>query len=474
MRRFPILALSGALFAQVPQAAGDTLIRTTTIHADPPRSVDSYVAVKIVPILLPRIEFAVINAPDADYLQSEFSGLPSGTGVRVDSVSVLVSPVAPKSSRVNLEVHWRWAESGRDSIFPASRRMQFIDKVAPYGATKLGATALRDILQVDSIWTCQNGRCVIAPAPRKVENYTPYRIDCFPNCMPLDSAQMLEVVRARLRYSGVAMLVHPLSASVKALPSSWRQTTGGEDMPSLCAALPGNLANWISEDFFQFSVNPVAYTSLAKPNIPRTLHYRTGPASYVYDRTASPNLKILETQDVRVVNDTLVKFGKSLHLQGSNKIRCGVWLNDSLVIRDSWFVLPDSTGSAEAIEAAMFPGFCRPRDFAWRLSGDTVWLGNDKWPVLVQDLLRTASIDGKLLEIPSGDAPRLVGSRLELAWGATVVARDLSGRRLGTSSTLEAGSHELDLAGHRGAFVLEIRSLDGKRSSSLRGSAFSR
>jgi hypothetical protein len=225
---------------------------------------------------------------------------------------------------------------------------------------------------------------------------------------------------------------------------------------------------------FRFSVSPIAYTTASKPHIPRSLDYKTGPAQYVYNRTNTPNMKILEDQGIRVVSDTLVKFGKSLYLQRSSTRGCGFPTNDSLAGRDSWFVVPDSTGSADAIEQALLPVMCGLRNSAWRMSGDTVWLGKTKWPILLQDLLGTSSIQDKLLGSALGETPKLVGARLELPWNATVVARDLSGRRLGASSALSAGSHELNLAGHRGAFALEIRSQDGKQSRFLRGSAFTR
>ncbi|QQS07361.1 MAG: hypothetical protein IPK50_10780 [Fibrobacterota bacterium] len=468
MKLFPALAAFGMLLPNLAASSTLSVVMPDTILIKaPPADIIAR------PVAQPKIEFAVINTPDADYLQTEFSSLSTGIGVRIDSVSIQVLDTNRGTVRSNLEVHWRWATGSKDSVFPLSRRVQFLDPLqTPYALAPMYKS--RSAIRVDTVWTCQNGRCMIAPTPKVVANYTSASIYCTGGCLSQDSLSIVREIRDRIEATGVALALHPLQASILPIRSAWMQTTGDEEIANLSAKLSGNVANWISQDVFRFEVSPIAYTTASKPNIPRSLDYKTGPAQYAYNRTASPNLKILEDQDVRVVGDTLVKFGKSLYLQRSPLQRCGFPTNDSLVGRDSWFVVPDSTGGADAIEQALLPVMCGLRSSAWRMSGDTVWLGKTKWPILLQDLLRISSIDGKLLKVPSGDAPRLVGSRLELAWGATVVARDLSGRRLGSSSALTAGSHELDLAGHRGAFVLEIRSLDGKGSSSLRGSAFAR
>ncbi|HNY31427.1 MAG TPA: hypothetical protein PKO15_11125 [Fibrobacteria bacterium] len=469
MHRFPLLALLGAILVpSVSVHAQQTNDPTSTV-APPPQG-DPLI---VRPVLLPKVEFAVINAPDADFLQSEFFSLPTSAGVRVDSISL--HPLSDESGivRANLEVHWRWAEAGRDSVIPKSRRMQFLDRLPGFGSSKLGTAVFRSTLRVDTIWTCQGGRCVIAPNPKVVNNYSPSRMECMPACVLYDSAQLVASIRERVRQTGVAIVLHPLQESIKPMHSLWRQTTGSEDIPSLCVSLPGNAANWITEDFFKFSVSPVAYTASAKPTIPRSLDYRTGPASYMYDRTSSPNLTVVENQDLRVINDTLVKIGKSMLLEGSNKIRCGVRINDSLVGLHSWFVAPDSTGSAEAIDAAMTPGYCQARSFAWRMSGDTVWLGNGKWPVLVSDLLSLSGSLERGFQV-QGEQASLIGNRLELPWSATVSIRDLSGRRLGTVEGFESGVHALHPAGHRGAFLVEIRSHDGKVVQVLKGNVLAR
>lgn len=341
MRNISALALLLPLMS-VPVGALDTLV--VALPQDrimPP------------PLAQPKVEFAVINAPDADYLQSEFSSLPTGTGVRVDSISVHTLSTGTGEVRANLEVHWRWAQAGRDSLVPTSRRVQSLDRIP--AATTPGVSVLRSTLQVDTIWACQDGRCVIAPTPKQVRNYSPFRMICMVDCMAFDSAATAEGIRSEIARGGVAVAVHPLQESIRPIRSAWRTVAGSEEILTLSASLPGNAGNWIAEDIFRFSVSPIAYTSAAKPNIPRSLDYRTGPAAYMYDRTANPSLKILEDLDLRVVSDTLVKLGKTLLLQGSTKSSCGAWINDSLVGRDSWFVVPDSTGKAQSIEDAMHP-----------------------------------------------------------------------------------------------------------------------
>lgn len=467
MKLFPALAAFGTLLAAASPAS-NPLVAAPWQYVPVPAPAVSIIA---KPLSQPRIEFAVINTPDADYLQTEFSGLPAGMGVRIDSVAIQALDSSYGGLRANLEVHWRWAQSGRDTIYPAARRMQFLKELKFAETSGSTIVGWRSTLSLDTVWACQSGRCVIAPTPRLVRNYSRMLLDCMAACLARDSSDIVNDIRARIGASGVALGLRPLQASVFPIRTAWIQTNGDEDIPTLCAKFPGNISNWISQDVFRFEVAPIAYTSASKPNIPRSLDYKTGPAWYAYNRTANPNLKILEDLDVRVVNDTLVKFGKSRYLQGSNKTRCGVGINDSLAGRDSWLVVPDSTGSAESIEQAMFLGFCQARNSAWRMTGDTVWLGNGQWPILVQELLSTSGIRKENARSMSIDGLALVGSRLELPWDASVAVRDLSGRRLARFTALAAGSHLLDLAGHRGAFVIDVRSLDGKAVRFLKGNS---
>jgi hypothetical protein len=92
----------------------------------------------------------------------------------------------------------------------------------------------------------------------------------------------------------------------------------------------------------------------------------------------------------------------------------------------------------------------------------------------VQDLLGTSAIEGKKGKSEARNAARLVGSRLDLPWAALVAARDLSGHRLGRALVRDAGLHELELAGHRGAFLLEVRRLGESHSMMYRGTSIGR
>lgn len=468
MSRLPFLALAAAMFAPSLPAA-DTLVATAPDILAP--SDISLIVAR--PILEPKVEFAVINAPDADFLQSEFSGLPTGTGVRIDSVVVRPTPSVSLEAHANLEVHWRWAETGRDSLPPLSRRVQLLTPLKTPSVPTTGVSLFRSVLRVDSIWTCQNGRCVIAPAPRVVRNYVPIRTICVASCLFVDSAATAWDIRETIGKTGVALRLNPSVSTQPVSETGWIRATGDEDLDGLSVPLAGNLGNWIRFQTARFDVVPLAYTSAAKPSIPRSLDYKTGPASYTYDRTLNPNLKILEINDLRVVNDTLVKIGNTLMLTGNPKTLCGAPVVDTSVGRDSWFVLPDSSASAESIDRALSPSLCRARVAAWRMSGDTVWLGQDKWPVPVRELLALSGVKGDQPALAK-PAVRLTGRSLELPFDATVATRDLAGRLLGTSRSLSAGTHQLDLAGHRGTFFVEIRALDARETRFLKGNAVGR
>lgn len=102
------------------------------------------------------------------------------------------------------------------------------------------------------------------------------------------------------------------------------------------------------------------------------------------------------------------------------------------------------------------------------MSGDTVWLGEGRWPVRVNDLLPFSGTSKPRMDAVSKMA-RLVGTSLELPWGAIVSLRDLSGRRLGAVEGFESGIHALNLGGHRGAFLVEIRNRENSVLQTLKG-----
>lgn len=467
MKLIPTLATFGAILSTASHATDVDIVVQDPILVPSPALI-----VVDRPVPLPKIDFAVINTQKLDHLQTEFSGLYPGFGVRIDSISLQSVDSSHGDLRANLEVHWRWAASGRDTIYPVSRRMQFIHSLdVPFAYSQPGTQ--RAALQVDTIWTCNDGRCQIAQIPKVVRNHDSRHLFCAVACMFQDSTRFVEVVRSRIHSTGMALALRPSRTAASVSGMDWTRATGDEEIWSLSAKLPGNLGNWISRDLARFDVAPLVYPSASKSSIPRSIDYPEGPAQYVYNRTASPNLMIAEDQEIRVVNDTLVKFGKSLFLIGNTRLLCSQAIDDSDAVEDSWLVVPDSA-DAGSIERALSPAMCGLRSSAWRMTGDIVWLGKTKWPITVQELLGTSSLGRRDRSLESGLVPKLSGSRLELPWDATVVARDLSGRRLGAAFVSTAGSHELDLAGHLGAFVLEIRSVDGRSSSSLKGSVFSR
>ncbi|MBK9578364.1 MAG: hypothetical protein IPK50_10790 [Fibrobacterota bacterium] len=412
-----------------------------------------------LPVVQPKIEFVVINTERVDYLQSEFSQLSGGGGVVLDSISIRRQERGLYEKGVTLEVHWRWAQVGRDSVFPAVRRVQFLDTLpltleyAPVGAI------VRMVAKVDTVWTCNDGRCQIAQTPKVVQNYEPHPVMCAIACVQEDSATVATRVRDRLRTTGLAVGLKPVMTERPTLLVGWRQTTGEELLTGICEKLPGNRGNLVAPDLARFDVSSI-YDPARKLGLPWSIDYLTGPVKYVYNRRNDPADMIFEAGPW-LVNDTLVKFGRSLRLSGNTRRVCGRVINDSAVTLDSWLVVPDS-GRVEAVDRALSPGFCGQRNSAWRMTGDTVWLGKVRWPILLEDLLGTASLRDPDQESAGFKSPRVVGTRLELPFDALVTARSPSGRILAGRALLAAGSHELDLAWLRGAFVVEIRTPDGQ------------
>ncbi|HNY31428.1 MAG TPA: hypothetical protein PKO15_11130 [Fibrobacteria bacterium] len=457
MRTFPALA---AFLSLVSAVAGASDVDTGTQNRIMP-----------VPVMPPKVEFVVIHTATVDWLQAEFSGL-SAVGVRIDSVSVSSYDSTYGSWRANLEVHWRWAERGRDTLYPNARRMQFL-RALPFPPAIDNPPRARAGLFVDSIWTCQNGRCQIAPPPRMVHNFETRFLFCAVACVDEDSATLVAKVRDRIRTSGLALAFRPSASTPQGVWTGWTSTTGAEELRDLSVPLAGNVANWVTRRVARFDIAPLAYPAATKPAIPSAFEYSEGPAEYMYHRTANPNLKILEDLDERVVGDTLVKFGKSLRLTGNPRVLCTQPVNDTDAIKDSWLVVPDST-SATSIDRALTPVFCGLRGSAWRMSGDSVWLAKNRWPIHVSDLLGLSSRRPLLTETGKPLSVGLIGDRLELPWSAMVVLRDLSGRRLGAIQNFESGVHALGPAGHRGTFLVEIRSLDGKVFQVLKGNTLAR
>lgn len=412
--------------------------------------------------IAPVQQFAVIQTEQADYLQAEFSGLAGGTGVRLDSIVVLNSTQQGSSNRGNLEVHWRWAEAGKDSIPPAVGRIQFL---YPFGANQTMVAKPRVPFDVDTIWSCHGGRCVLTFGQTTVRNWEPSRMICAIACLePVDSASYLQTVRQRINRTGLAVVLTPSPISYLVKP--WSVTTGDEELTSICAKLPGNAGNWLSLAEARFEVRAVAYPSAAKSRIPKDVDYPTGWADYVYDRAATPISSVLETTDFRVYHDTLLKIGNTLSLSGITKFVCGRPINDTEAILHSWLAVPDSA-SPSSIFTALQPGFCGARTSAWKIQGDTVWLREGKWPVLLKDLLSSTSlrdVDSK----PAASGPSLAGRQLSLPWTAFVVVRDLSGRVLIGARSFEPGTHPLPVHPGTGPFLVEIRH-PGEAARSLIG-----
>ena len=251
-----------------------------------------------------------------------------------------------------------------------------------------------------------------------------------------------------------AVILEPSPIMTLQYVSPWSQTTGKEDYAGIATPMVGNRGNWIDVTRVRMATRRIlkqppsttrepALTVMPVWNIP------TGAVRYVYNRTASPELKILENDDRRVF-DSLLKIGKTLEVSREARPRgCVPPLPDTTMESSSWLVLADSA-SGDAIERAMIPNnipFGSERTSAWKISGDTVWLDRDNTPIPLADLLAMAQAPAGVRADGISDGIRLAraGDGFALVLDREAEARIVGtdGRILSDWTRMEPGRHAL-------------------------------
>lgn len=406
----------------------------------------------------PVVRFAVIHTGTADLLQSEFSGLEPGKIVRIDSIGLEDLGGSTWQRPCAIRVYWHLVNPL--DVYQKVTRVQSLDTLVLPKSYLAGDP--RAIAVPDTVYSCPSSGCVPVRDIRRVDNWLPLRTDCEAMCVLEDSVTAWNNLQARLRSYGNAVLVRPIDSGSG--PGAWNRTTGLEDHSQLVAALPGNQGNWIRYRTVAFDAENLRTKEscgLGKCGSPSRIAYKTGAAEYIYDRTADPELRILETSRERLWSDTILKLGSTLDLTGSIRLQCGWGQNDTEVKDNPWLVVPE-LATESGIAASLAPTGCGKRVSAWKMSHDTVWLSGFLYPVPLSRILLPVSVrqSARVQEVP-----RLVstgkGWRLDLPSSAEVVVRDLSGQVLYRSRSMDAGSHLLPVAAS-GLMLVELRSADGR------------
>lgn len=427
--------------------------------------------------------FAILNLPDSTYLQMEFDSLPSARVPQIDSVKVeysgsVVDANSLAVSVANLRVWWsfQWVAAST----PAVRVAQITQGLPESNsAPKMGATAVR-ALRVDTIFSTESG--YIGPiktvSPPHVHNSSAARSICTLDymCVYEDATQrrsrLVSDFVATWKRSRFGAVLTPTVFMPYVYVSPWSQTTGKEDLTGIVVPMAGNRANWID---VQTQKLMVERNLMAKESVGSTVtvfDIPTGFVRYVYNRTQSPENKILEDGGPRQI-DSLLKIGRTLSIEGSSRpYECDIPQVDSTMDDNSWLVLaagPDNSELAKSLAPAIRGCGMIGRTSAWKASGDTVWL--EGMPFSITELVGLATSTAVAPGNRTKDrlAARAVGSAtgvsIDLSAGSLVSISNPAGQILTPSRHFDAGRHEIRLGDTRG--LLLVRVAQGDRHSTI-------
>ncbi|MCB9496225.1 MAG: hypothetical protein H6686_04985 [Fibrobacteria bacterium] len=372
----------------------------------------SFVGLAGVARALPvQVKFAILNLPDSSYLQMEVSGLDGTREPRIDSIVVrtngkLSDDPGPILAHANMDVHWSLVPSASLTSMEV-RTAQIIQGIphAPVPICK-SCTDSTHSLVVDSLVSRPprpDADSLFLDVPHVDNSRT------LPVSLVVSDASCLFVedsVRRRMlvedfqdqwaRHRMALEIAGTEPAETFAPVPYWRTTSGREDHHGFVLPWESNRGNWIHVEALPMGLVGTWKSGTSAPGGPNEIQIvddywevPTGAASYVYDRTVNPDLKIQETTTRRQI-DTLLKIGSTLRLDGTFRADAdGNPFVDSLFQKDRWLILADSSNT-EAILASLAPihDYCMGRDrrLAWRITGDTVWL-DPSTPIHRQTLL---------------------------------------------------------------------------------------
>lgn len=425
-------------------------------------------------------KFTVLNTASGIFLQMDVVGLSGSVEPRIDTIRVGMRDEVGYwdngLAQVSAILQVTWSTIPLSVVGEAKITDAQITKRIEIPVRSTCPTC-KDTVRAIKVDTIEYGTPITSAILRQVQprhvnelSLTP-RIHCvydymIPACDPgTDGCRRMLIQRFvdAWKAKAYAAIIEPAQIMTFVYVSPWSQTKGTEDFAGVVVPNAHNAANWIDVSRARFATRDIVkqppfanpepgITMLPVWNIP------TGSVRYIYNRTASPELKILETSDHRTFGN-LLKIGSTLEVSRIAKPRgCLAPIVDTTMGKSSWLVLADSA-SEGALEAALTPTeypFGSERTSAWKISGDTVWL-DQQTTIKLADLLaearggtrasRSAHVAPIRLEMTATG----VALDLESEGSARIVGTD--GRILSGWTSLPAGRSALDLPGNRLSIV---------------------
>lgn len=436
-------------------------------------------------LILETPRFAILNLPDSTYLQMELDAVPPSHLPAIDSVKLSTTGNLDTEGglvrRVGTLQVW-WSFHAQQDPLAQARTVQ-ITRAIPVPPelpdSKLKST---HALRIDTVVVHSSGSSApdrVTRIPHVDNSRTSPRIykDVMASCLfQEDSVRRradIEDFTSEWINNPYRAVLEPTWVMTLVAVSPWTRTTGQENLPGIAAPLPGNRGNWLDLQAQLFRPTPVAlearpFAAREAETIVTNTQYSlpTGWARYVYNRSADPWLKILETDGPRWI-DSVIKIGPTLNVEGSTRdLDEGLPFVDSLMAKNSWLVLARSS-AVESVDSAMRPihGLCqwRSRTRAWKVKDSLVWL-NETDSIPLAQLLSLVEVGVTGVGAKADQAKSLArvfqeSGRLsiELAQPASVRVLAPDGRSLLRDASLQAGRHRIETSGAKGLLLVQVR-----------------
>lgn len=430
--------------------------------------------------------FAILNLPDSTYLQMEVDAVPDSHLPGIDSVKLSTNGSLDTEGglvrRVGTLQVW-WSFQALKEPLPSARTAQITRALPippdPSNSLLKSTHSLRiDAIEVNALGSASPER--VTKIPHVDNSQTAPRIikDVMASCVFLEDSvrrrTAIENFTAEWTQNSFRAILEPTWIMTLVAVSPWTRTTGLENLPGIAAPLPGNRGNWLDLQTQLFRPTRVGLDTKAVASRPAldivvsNFEYTlpTGWARYVYNRSADPWLKILETGSPRWV-DSVVKIGPTLTVEGSTRdLDEGLPFVDSLMGKNSWLVLARS-GATESVDSAMRPldGLCqwRSRVRAWKMKDSLVWL-NERDSIPLAQLMSLVQVGVTGID-SKADQPRSLARvyresgalSIDLSHSAAVRVLTPEGRAILPDASLEAGRHTLATASTRGLLLVQVR-----------------
>ena len=437
-------------------------------------------------LILETPRFAILNLPDSTYLQMELDAVPQSHLPAIDSVKLSTTGNLDTEGglvrRVGTLQVW-WSFHAQQDPLAQARTVQ-ITRAIPV-SPELSDSKLKSThaLRIDTVVVHSPGSSApdrVTKIPHVDNSQTTPRIfkDVMASCLfQEDSVRRradIENFTAEWINNPYRAVLEPTWVMTLVAVSPWTRTTGQENLPGIVAPLPGNRGNWLDLQVQLFrptlvglKARPIAARAALDIVVP-DLQYSlpTGWARYVYNRSADPWLKILETDGPRWV-DSVIKIGPTLNVEGSTRdLDEGLPFVDSLMGKNSWLVLARSSAE-ESVDSAMRPihGLCqwRSRTRAWKVKDSLVWL-NETDSIPLAQLLSLVEVGVTGIGSKADQAKSLArvfqesGSlSIELAHPSSVRVLAADGRSILRDASFEAGRHRIETSGAKGLLLVQVR-----------------